>query len=120
MIVILHLSDLHRSASDPVKNSELLAALESDRLRWREIVEPGPDLVVVSGDVVRGADLGEANHHQVLDGQYADAEALLVPFLRGSSRAIGAESSSSQATMTSTGTVPATPWSASRMMSSRR
>jgi len=28
------LSDLHRSALDPVGSAELLAALESDRARW--------------------------------------------------------------------------------------
>ncbi len=31
MIVILQLSDLHRSSADPVGNAELIAALQSDQ-----------------------------------------------------------------------------------------
>lgn len=72
---ILHISDLHRSPADPIGNQELLSALLADRDRALE-ESPGiaaPDAVVVTGDLVQGAPLGQPDHEAVLDQQYAVA-----------------------------------------------
>jgi hypothetical protein len=69
--LILHLSDLHRSPSDLILNSELIAALRSDRAsRWPEAVRRDPDIVVLNGDLIQGVPLGEPNFGQSLDDQY--------------------------------------------------
>jgi hypothetical protein len=77
VLTILQLSDLHRSAEDPVGNGELLAALESDRGRWPHDVAHHPDLIVVSGDLVQGVPLGTPDSDAQLAQQYQDAAALL-------------------------------------------
>lgn len=77
MFIVLQLSDLHRSAVDPVGNAELLAALESDRARWPPEVAHGPDVVVISGDLVQGVGLAATDSDDQLDKQYADAGAFL-------------------------------------------
>ena len=77
MFVVLQLSDLHRSAADPVGNAELVAALESDRARWPPEVGHGPDIVVISGDLVQGVGLGATDSDEELEKQYADAGAFL-------------------------------------------
>lgn len=72
MFSILHITDLHRSMTDPISNSELLSALISDRDRYvRE--EPSiraPDAIVVSGDLIQGVLLGAADHEVQLAAQY--------------------------------------------------
>jgi hypothetical protein len=78
MVSVLQISDLHRSVEDMVENEELLAALESDRdNRWPSDFPSQPDLIVVSGDLVRGAALDTADHHDVLTQQYSDAASFL-------------------------------------------
>lgn len=77
MFVVLQVSDLHRSATDPVGNAELLAALESDRARWPSEVAHGPDMVVISGDLVQGVALGATDSDEQLDKQYRDAGTFL-------------------------------------------
>src|SRR5947209_6581811 len=64
IFVVLQLSDLHRSAVDPVGNAELVAALESDRARWPPEVAHGPDAIVISGDLVQGVRLGATDHDE--------------------------------------------------------
>ena len=51
---LLHISDLHRAASDPIGNDELLSTLIADRER-AEREEPAiaaPDAIIVTGDLV--------------------------------------------------------------------
>jgi hypothetical protein len=56
---ILHISDLHRSPSDPVSNDELTSALMSDRDRYIREDPPVavPEAIVVSGDIIQGVPL---------------------------------------------------------------
>lgn len=77
---ILHISDLHRSPDDLVKNLPLLASLDADIDHWAQESEriPRPDAVVVSGDLVRGVRVGTADFERELDRQYADALDFLV------------------------------------------
>jgi len=79
MYSIMHISDLHRSADDPVSNTELIGSLMRDRDRY---VEEGPsirppDAIVVSGDVIQGVGLGQPNAAQLIGEQYAVADAFL-------------------------------------------
>ncbi len=57
---LLHISDLHRLATDPIGNPELLSTLISDRERAaREApVIAAPDAITVTGDLVQGPRLG--------------------------------------------------------------
>lgn len=77
LVTILHISDLHRSPSDPVRNGELLAALDGDRRRWPNEVGRNPDVVIVNGDLVQGVAIDSADYEQALDDQYAVAFELL-------------------------------------------
>ena len=54
MPTILHISDLHRDSADQYETEQLIAAISSDSNRWESEKIPRPDLVVVSGDLVRG------------------------------------------------------------------
>ena len=69
---ILHLSDLHRADDDPISNEELLSALLADRDRAvAEDPQLGdPAAIVVSGDLVQGARLGDPEYESTLNGQY--------------------------------------------------
>jgi hypothetical protein len=78
MVAVLHLSDIHRSPDDPVANEELVAALESDRGRWPPEFATGPDLVVISGDLIQGVGLGTDDYEHQLQRQYAEAARFLV------------------------------------------
>ena len=75
----MHISDLHRSPSEPIGNSELVAALERDVDRFQREEPPiaPPDAIIVSGDLVRGAPMGATDPDDVLAKQYEDAEDLL-------------------------------------------
>ena len=56
-VSILHISDLHRSIENPIRNDVLLDSLENDCRRFSAEEDPEvqrPDLIVVSGDVVQG------------------------------------------------------------------
>src|SRR5258708_170016 len=76
---ILHISDLHRSPTDPISNDELISALVSDRNRY--VTEKpsirAPDAIVVSGDIIQGVLLGTAEYETALAEQYATAETFL-------------------------------------------
>lgn len=76
---ILHISDLHRSAHDPISNDELISALVGDRNRYVHEDPPiaVPDAIVVSGDIIQGVPLGTDDHEAKLAGQYGVAEEFL-------------------------------------------
>ena len=78
MFSILHISDLHRSADDPISNDTLVAALLADRDRYAlETPEiPCPNAIVVSGDLVHGAALG-IDYRAEIEQQYEVSHNLL-------------------------------------------
>lgn len=80
MYSILHITDLHRAKSDPISNSELLSALISDRECYERETPPikPPDAIVVSGDVIQGVTLNQANYDRELEAQYDVAYEFLV------------------------------------------
>lgn len=76
---IMHISDLHRSPTDPITNAELVSALVSDRARYLHEdpkIAP-PDAIVVSGDIIQGLPLNAPNHEAELAAQYVVAEEFL-------------------------------------------
>ena len=75
MFSILHISDLHKSNEEPVDNDSLLAALlaDSDRYAGETPRIPPPAAIVVSGDLIRGVQLGALNWEQSMKDQYAVA-----------------------------------------------
>lgn len=79
MYSILHLSDLHRSAAEPISNESLIAALLADNDRFPTETPPirQPDALVVSGDIVAGVRLGDGDFASVLKGQYDVAHEFL-------------------------------------------
>jgi predicted MPP superfamily phosphohydrolase len=55
---ILHISDLHRSKGCEITNASLLASLVTDKDKYTTGEDPkikAPDLIIVSGDVIRGS-----------------------------------------------------------------
>ncbi len=76
---ILHLSDLHRSKADPIRNDELISALVGDRDRYADESPSiaAPDAIAVTGDLVQGAALGADGYSADLDEQYTVAEEFL-------------------------------------------
>jgi Calcineurin-like phosphoesterase len=70
---------LHRSAADPVGNSEVISSLLSDSDRYVMQSPPvkKPDIVVVSGDVIQGVGLGEQDYENIIREQYRQADQLL-------------------------------------------
>lgn len=79
MFSILHISDLHRSADDPISNDELIASLSTDRARYTRS-DPAiraPDAIVVSGDIIQGVPLGYADSKGAIAEQYRVAESFL-------------------------------------------
>src|SRR5436189_4412316 len=79
MFTILHLSDLHRSAKEPLNNDEIISALRADVDRY-PTETPAisvPDAIVVSGDLVQGLPLRSAKYPADLDEQYNVAVELL-------------------------------------------
>ena len=79
MFSILHISDLHRSSEDPVDNNSLLAALlvDSDRYAGETPRIPLPSAIVVSGDLIQGAQIGAPSWQQSMKDQYAVADRFL-------------------------------------------
>ena len=54
---ILHISDLHRDRTNPIRNDVLLDSLENDCRHFSAEEAPNvraPDLIVVSGDIIQG------------------------------------------------------------------
>lgn len=79
MFSILHISDLHRSADDPISNDELIASLSTDRARYTRS-DPAiraPDAIVVSGDIIQGVALGHTDSADAIAEQYRVAESFL-------------------------------------------
>ncbi len=77
---ILHISDLHRSPTDPIGNDELLSSLVSDleRAATEEPTFGPPDAIVISGDLVQGVHLGEPDHEAIIHAQYEVALDLVI------------------------------------------
>ena len=63
MFYLLHISDLHRSLTEPFNNDALLAALISDAARYKleSPSVPGIDAIVVCGDIIQGLALKAAS-----------------------------------------------------------
>ncbi|WP_428003580.1 metallophosphoesterase family protein [Acidovorax sp.] len=80
MFTILHISDLHRSPTDPIENSTLLGSLLSDMDRYRTESSPipAPDAAIVSGDVIQGVTLNFPGYADELTRQYEAAHNFLV------------------------------------------
>ena len=79
MFSILHISDLHRSRNEPVANEDLIASLLADRERYllEEPRVPSPGAIVVSGDLIHGAAVGEQSWQSSIRAQYRVAEEFL-------------------------------------------
>ena len=79
MPVLMHISDLHRSADEPVSNAELVAALERDLNRQSSEDPPisRPDALIVSGDLVKGAQISDPDPEGTINAQYRQAEEFL-------------------------------------------
>lgn len=75
MYTILHISDLHRSTTNPINNHTLLSGLISDCERYikESIPIPKPNAVIVSGDIVQGLPLGSNEYPDELHAQYSEA-----------------------------------------------
>lgn len=80
MFTIMHISDLHRSPVDPISNEELISTLVADRDRYRAETCPikSPNLIVISGDLIQGASLGEQDHKENIKDQYEIAYEFLI------------------------------------------
>lgn len=83
LFTLMHISDLHRSKSDPVTNTELLSGIAIDTEKYSRL-EPSieqPDAIIVSGDLVQGLRLDLAsdpwslpqNYQEELEEQYVEA-----------------------------------------------
>src|SRR5262245_12722301 len=79
MFCFLHLSDLHRSREEPANNASLLAALLADQDRYlgETPTVPRPEGIIVSGDLIRGASIGQANWQDSIREQYNVASEFL-------------------------------------------
>lgn len=79
LISILHISDLHRSPSEPVNNDSLIAALvaDSDRYIGETPKVPPPCGIIVSGDIIQGAKIGDVGWREEMVNQYATAKDFL-------------------------------------------
>ena len=73
MPTLLHISDLHRTSEPRLSNDELLAAIVSDATRWDSEGIPRPELVVISGDLIQGAELGAPDPDTEVEAQYQEA-----------------------------------------------
>ena len=79
LISLLHISDLHRSPTEPVNNDSLLAALvaDGDRYLGESPRVPPPCAIVVSGDIIQGAKIGADKWREEMASQYATAKDFL-------------------------------------------
>lgn len=78
-VSILHLSDLHRDASNPITNVALLESLAREKERYVRAtpsIRP-PDLIVISGDIVVGVPPDVTNADELLANQYSEASYFL-------------------------------------------
>ncbi len=90
-VSILQISDLHRERSSPIRNDALLSSLQNDRDRYAtgrdSVAIRPPDIIVVSGDIIRGAPPGTTDYEAQLSDQYQEAirflEALTQRLLAG-------------------------------------
>lgn len=80
MFSIMHISDLHRSPIDPISNDELLSSLVLDRDHYRSehYSITSPDIIVISGDLIQGAKLGDPDHEDIIEEQYEKAYEFLI------------------------------------------
>lgn len=72
---ILHISDLHRSKGAEITNTALLASLVNDNDKFTVYETPkikSPDIIIVSGDVIRGSVKQEGSEIEVQE-QYNEA-----------------------------------------------
>jgi predicted phosphodiesterase len=76
---ILHISDLHRSAIDPISNDELISSLVMDRGRYQieKKTVASPDAIIVSGDLIQGVPIDFPDFEAALAEQYKTAEDFL-------------------------------------------
>lgn len=73
---ILHISDLHRDAKNPIRNDVLLDSLQNDQRHYSAEESPAvrpPDLIIVSGDIVQGISPDTAEPETELAAQYQEA-----------------------------------------------
>jgi hypothetical protein len=79
MFTLLHLSDLHRAAAEPISNDEIMSSLISDRARLGTEQPPiaTPDAIIVSGDLVQGLPPRSLAYPEGLMQQYDAALDLL-------------------------------------------
>ena len=79
MYRLMHISDLHRSKSNPISNDELISCLAADsqRLSHERPSVALPDAIIVSGDLVSGLPLQSSDYPKVLEEQYSIAFDLL-------------------------------------------
>ena len=79
MLTILHLSDLHRAEDAPVSNDMLLNCLLTDvenHSRGQPSISKC-DVIVVTGDIIKGARADDANYADTLRKQYQEAKTFL-------------------------------------------
>ena len=72
MVTLLHISDLHRTSGPRLSNDDLLSAIRSDARRWDVEGIPRPDLIVVSGDLVKGAGIDSGEADAEISAQYRE------------------------------------------------
>lgn len=80
IISILHVSDLHRSKENPLTNNALLSSLINDQENYTQFEGhkiKSPDIIIVSGDVIRGSTNMEQSEIETAD-QYIEAEEFLI------------------------------------------
>ena len=80
MFTLLQISDLHRAASEPFSNEEIMSSLVADVARYPNRTPPSiskPDAIIVSGDLVQGLLLGSPAYPAGLIAQYEVALDLL-------------------------------------------
>lgn len=78
-VTIMHISDLHRDSGSHITTTALLNSLVRDREKYMNKEGlTGPDLAVVSGDIIYGVKGGEKDGEQKLRAQYNEAHDFLV------------------------------------------
>lgn len=79
MYSLMHIGDLHRSATEPISNVEIVSALAADRDSYvnEKTPVPCPDAIVVSGDLVQGLPLDSSEYPSALIAQYKEAADLV-------------------------------------------
>ncbi len=77
MLAAIQISDLHRSAADPVTNAQLLATILTEHDRARASGMPPVGAVIVCGDIIQGCSIGTATFDEELRTQYGVALDLL-------------------------------------------